>query len=305
MPIVTKRPPPETEPSATAGQTSAAEHSLRIRYRIRFAKTGLLRWISHRDLARLWERLLRRADLRLSMTEGFHPKPRIGFPSALALGVEGLDEVVEIELAEELTPADLLGRLRNDGQPGLSITSVCRLPEQFGKAQLLRSDYVITLAEPNDPQMILRAIEQLMAHRTLSVQRKNKTLTVDVASQIPSLELRDAELHLSLAASQAASLRPTDVLNLLGLGDWIENGSLVTRVRVALQHDLSSDDPAVVADAPQQTGLQQTGLQQTGLQQAGLQQAGPQQAGPQQAGPQQAGPSEREHTRSRSIDPDR
>ena len=42
------------------------------------------------------------AALKLSMTEGFHPKPRIGFPSALALGVEGLDEVVEIELAEEL-----------------------------------------------------------------------------------------------------------------------------------------------------------------------------------------------------------
>ena len=58
----------------------------RVRYRIRFAKSGLLRWTSHRDLARLWERLVRRAALKLSMTEGFHPKPRIGFPSALALG---------------------------------------------------------------------------------------------------------------------------------------------------------------------------------------------------------------------------
>jgi radical SAM-linked protein len=269
MPAVTKRPLPETEPRATTEQPSAVEHSLRIRYRVRFAKTGLLRWISHRDLARLWERLLRRADLRLSMTEGFHPKARIGFPSALALGVEGLDEVVEIELAEELTPAELLQRLRGDGQGGLDITSVCRLPARFGKAQLLRSDYVITLPEPNDPQGIRSAIEQLLAQRTVSVQRKNKTLTVDVASQIPSLELHDAEMHLSLAASQAASLRPTDVLNLLGLGDWIENGSLITRVRVALECDLETEDPAVVAVASRQTG-----------------------------------PSETEHTLSRSIDPD-
>jgi radical SAM-linked protein len=264
MPAVTKRPEFETDPRPTADPAPAAEQALRIRYRIRFAKTDLLRWISHRDLARLWERLLRRADLRLSMTEGFHPKPRIGFPSALALGVEGLDEVVEIELAEALTPADLLGRLQSDNQPGLSISSVCRLPERFGKAQLSRSDYVITLPEPkdprkpNDPREIGRAIDALMAGKTLSVQRKNKTLTVDVATQIPSLELRDDGIHLSLAASQTASLRPTDVLDLLGLGDWIENGSLITRVRVALECELETNDPAVVAAWPRQTGPSET-----------------------------------------------
>ena len=107
---------------------SATESPLRIRYRIRFAKTDLLRWISHRDLARLWERLLRRARLELSMTEGFHPKPRVSFPSALALGIEGLDEVVEIDLAEEISVSDLLQRLSEDNQPGLRIRSVGRVP---------------------------------------------------------------------------------------------------------------------------------------------------------------------------------
>ena len=66
--------------------TAIADKPIRDRYRIRFGKTGLLRWIGHHDLQRLWERLLRRADLRLSMSQGFHPKPRINFPSALALG---------------------------------------------------------------------------------------------------------------------------------------------------------------------------------------------------------------------------
>jgi radical SAM-linked protein len=130
-------------PSVTAEQSMTdkrEETPLRIRYRIRFAKTGLLRWISHRDLARLWERLVRRAELKLSMTEGFHPKPRIGFPSALALGVEGLNEVVELELAEELKVNELFDRLQSDEQPGLEILSVVRLPGGFGKAQLLRSD---------------------------------------------------------------------------------------------------------------------------------------------------------------------
>src|SRR6056297_635237 len=114
---------------------------MRVRYRVRFAKVGLLRWISHRDLAMLWERLARRVELPLSMTEGFHPKPRIAFPSALALGVESLDEVVELELTEALTAASLLDRLRGDNQPGLVIRSVQRLPPSTPKARLRQSDY--------------------------------------------------------------------------------------------------------------------------------------------------------------------
>jgi radical SAM-linked protein len=218
--------------------------ALRIRYRIRFAKVGLLRWISHRDLARLWERLLRRANLKLSMTEGFHPKPRIGFPSALALGVESLDEVVELELAEELIPQNLLDRLRADEQPGLVIHNVCQLPEGFGKAQLLRSDYVITTIEGISAVEINAAIEQLLAQDTVSVARNKKPLTVAVSSQITALSLADDGLRLSLAASEAATLKPTDVLDLLGFNNWIENGSLITRVAVALEKEfLQSDDP--------------------------------------------------------------
>ncbi len=250
MPTVTQPLPPNTEPHATPEEQPVVEQPLRIRYRVRFAKTDLLRWISHRDLARLWERLIRRAALKPSMTEGFHPKPRIGFPSALALGVESLDEVVEIELAEELTPAEMLQRLREDDQPGLTINSVSRLPEKFGKAQLLQSDYVITTIAAADSQTIRQAIEQLTSQQTVSLQRKKKTMTVEVAEQILKLDLRDQQLHLSLAASEAASLRAADVLDLLGFGDWIEKGSLITRVRVALQCEFHSDDESemVVAE---------------------------------------------------------
>ncbi len=76
---------------------------IRQRVRIRFTKLDDLRWISHRDLIRLWERLLRRCGVALSMTEGFHPKPRLNFPSALAVGIAGADELLELDLAEEHT----------------------------------------------------------------------------------------------------------------------------------------------------------------------------------------------------------
>src|SRR5215475_14275688 len=93
----------EQQQSATNGAASA----LRQRVRIRFTKQDDLRWISHRDLMRVWERLFRRAGVALSMTEGFHPKPRINFPSALAVGIAGLDELLEVDLSEEQTAESL------------------------------------------------------------------------------------------------------------------------------------------------------------------------------------------------------
>lgn len=252
-----------TNPQSTDSETTAAQSSdeqpLRIRYRIRFAKTGLLRWISHRDLARLWERLLRRAALRLSMTEGFHPKPRIAFPSALALGVEGANEVVEIELAELLEPAELLERLRKDDQPGLTIRSVGMLPDQFGKAQLQRGVYEIIAPSSGDGSTeadtgtVDRAIEQLLQRETVSIERKKKTITVDVNEQISELRYEDGRLHLKLESSDAASMKPTDVLDLLGFDNWIENGATIIRTDVVLQREFESDDDQLMAVAEKTT----------------------------------------------------
>ncbi len=73
---------------------------VRLRVRIRFSKQGDLRLIGHRDLMRCLERVFRRAQLALGFSQGFHPKPRMTFPSALAVGIEGLDEVMEVELAD-------------------------------------------------------------------------------------------------------------------------------------------------------------------------------------------------------------
>lgn len=71
---------------------------VRRRVRIRFLKSGMLRYLGHRDFVRAIERLLRRAGIVPAMTEGFHPKPKMSFPLALAVGIEGWDEILELEL---------------------------------------------------------------------------------------------------------------------------------------------------------------------------------------------------------------
>lgn len=240
------------EPNRESSESAATEASVhaaspvRVRYRIRFGKTDLLRWISHRDLARLWERLLRRARLQLSMTEGFHPKPRVGFPSALALGWEGLDEVVEIDLAEPLEPAALLERLRADRQPGLTIHSVAQVPAGTSKARLRKSHYLIRIAADAlppaiDAAAIDSAIMRLRETETVTVVRKEKQKTIQLSEQLRDIAWTDEGLRLVLAASEAVDLKPTDVLSAMGLDSLMDAGATVVRTRVELEQPLGPE----------------------------------------------------------------
>jgi hypothetical protein len=81
--------------------------SVRVRLRIRFAKLGKIRWTSHRDLARMWERAFRRVQLPLAYSEGFSPRPKVSFGLALPTGYESVAEFLDVEL--EVSP---------EGQPG-------------------------------------------------------------------------------------------------------------------------------------------------------------------------------------------
>ncbi len=105
----------------------------KVRIRVHFTKAGDLRWISHRDLARLWERLLRRANLKLAFSEGFHPKPKISFPSALALGIVALDEIVEMDLVGEVDLEQARAQIEQQMPEGMQLLSLAELTSGSGK----------------------------------------------------------------------------------------------------------------------------------------------------------------------------
>ena len=75
--------------------------------RLRATKLGKIRFTSHRDIARVWERALRRAELPVASSQGFTPRPRISFGLALPTGAESIAEYVDVDLAEELTEEDV------------------------------------------------------------------------------------------------------------------------------------------------------------------------------------------------------
>jgi radical SAM-linked protein len=117
------------------------------KFRFRFAKTGTLRLLSHHDLMRCLERMLRRADLPFKSTAGFHPTPRVVFALSLPLGVAGLNEVLEIEFTRPCDSNDVLEGLRDQAPDGLSFTGIATVPM---KATAIPRRSVYRLALPGD-----------------------------------------------------------------------------------------------------------------------------------------------------------
>ncbi len=225
----------------------------KTRLRIRFTKTGTLRWISHRDLARTWERLLRRAGLELAFSEGFHPKPKISFPSALALGIEALDELVELEIVGQFELSEVERRIRAQLPDGMELLAIESLLSAKMKAKVSACRYRMTIASELCDK-VRAEIDSVLAEPKLQVQRKDKVIECDTTHALFALELDENRLLITLPTTAGASVRPSDILERLGLGELLEAGEVLQRVEVVLNAPANATGSA----PPQQNDLSET-----------------------------------------------
>jgi radical SAM-linked protein len=202
------------------------------RVRIRFRKEGDLRLISHRDLMRTMERLFRRGGIVLCQSEGFHPKPRFRFASALGLGIEGRDEVLEVDLAEETAPRDLLAALNAQSPDGLSFHAAEIVPTGAGKAQP-RSQTLRMALDDNVVAETTARVDEFLRQSSWLVERPPRQ--VDVRGLVELLEVEDGALRMKLRITREAGVRPRDVLEALGLGDWESRGFALCREALEIE----------------------------------------------------------------------
>lgn len=215
----------------------------KTRLRIRFTKTGDLRWISHRDLARVWERLLRRAGLQLAFSEGFHPKPRISFPTALALGIEALDEVVELEIIGEFELSAVEASIRSQLPAGMDLLELKPLQSGLGKARFVAASYRAAL--PTElVDVTIKAVDELLKRETIEIKRDEKTIVCSTQDPHFSVRIEDGYLLFSLPAIAQGSIRPSELLTCLGLSHLLEDGTLLQRTAVLL------DEPPTSGSSP-------------------------------------------------------
>jgi radical SAM-linked protein len=201
---------------------------------MRFCKQGDLRLIGHRDLMRCLERLFRRAGLPLAMSQGFHPKPRMTFPSALAVGIAAVDEVLELELTKPCTAEEFLQRLTPQAPPGLRLTSAEVLPEGARKAQARSFSYQVPIPAGRDDGLAEK-IDRLMAGSSCPIPRPQRRSSVDLRPLLEELSLEGGVLRMRLRAGGGATAGARDVLSALGLSDLELEGVHLTRTAVEIQ----------------------------------------------------------------------
>jgi radical SAM-linked protein len=219
--------------TAAEGIAPPADHSaVTARMRIRFAKGGDLRLASHRDLVRAIERQFRRAEVPVRMSEGFHPKPRMMFPSALGLGIVGRDEVLEVDLDRAWEPAELVDRLAQHAPPGLTMLSAEVVPPGTKKAAVSRLHYELPIPAER-LAAVQAAVERTKAAESLSARREGRETPIDLRATLEELAVVEGVLRLTLRAMRTAQARPKDILEILECAD-LEFAGLV-RCRVELE----------------------------------------------------------------------
>ncbi len=195
----------------------------RARVRIRFSKLGKVRFTSHRDTARQWERALRRAQLPVAYTEGFSPRPKVSFGLALSTGHESLGEYLDVDLdlksRLELDVEALPARLDPALPAGVAVQGATVIEPGMPSLQeavtscVWRSEVVDA-----DPGKVAVAVERLLDADQLVVtrERKGRPSTEDLRPALLDLEPLGStpsgtELVAELA-TQPRALRPGDVV---------------------------------------------------------------------------------------------
>jgi radical SAM-linked protein len=204
--------------------------------RLRFAKRGDLRQVSHHDLMRCLERMLRRARMPMATTQGFNPRPKMTFALALGLGIEARREVVDLELNEPMAPSDVLARLEACAPPGFVWVDARPLPSATAAPRPRSVAYELPVAE-GCRAAARAALAEFLASASWPVirRRADRQRQIDLRPHVLSADLADdGVLRFRLAVAPDGSARPEDLLEALALGHLLDEGVFLTRVDVEL-----------------------------------------------------------------------
>ena len=185
-------------------------------YRVRFTKTGRMRFLSHHDLMRLFERALRRTGLPLRMTEGYNPHPVIAFPTALGLGIESLDEILEFELTSWTSPKGIEKALGEQLPEGVTVASA----EAFDRKQRSYVNFVEYQAScPGQLEGIDGRIRTFLALKECPVERVSDkgSKTVEIRQYVMALDAENDQLYLRIRITDQGTAKPEEVLRSIGI----------------------------------------------------------------------------------------
>lgn len=235
------------------------------RVRIRYTKTGKVRFTSHRDTCRVWERTFRKAGVRVAYTQGYAPRPKLHFGLALPTGYESRAEYLDADLIgvaqEPDWRATLPGRLTAALPAGMSAPAVAELlPGSPSLQEVVTScSWRIEVVDAAVDDLAA-AVDWVLATPSLPLtrQRKGREITDDIRPYVIGLALagptaRGTELIAELG-TQPRALRPSELLAGLAAIPGVPTAQgvtweigLVTRTHQWIEHAGVRQEPLTLA----------------------------------------------------------
>lgn len=198
---------------------------MRYKVAVRFVIEGDLRFISHHDTMRLFERALARARLPVKFSEGFNPRPRLSLPLPRPVGVAGSAELLIIELTEPAETEAFRERLERQLPSGLKLASAGVI-EGRTQPQAVAATYRLLLP-PDRHTSVGTALRRILSAGSWPIEREThgegRVKTVDLRAYLQDAGVDDHELHWTTRVDPGGSLRPAEILTAVGLDppDWL------------------------------------------------------------------------------------
>jgi len=210
------------------------------RLRVRFYRRQEVKFISHLDIMRLWQRALQRAGISLAYTEGFSPHPRISLAAPLPVGITSEAELMDIFVAKSVSPHFLMNAVSQQLPAGIGILQVYQIVLTMPslQSQVRYAEYVVEVETEKSKQDIESALTALLSLEKLpwQHQRDTGTRSYDLRALIDDLWLIDWQgsrgtVGMRLCCDSSGSGRPEQVILALGFTHYPQ---LIHRTKLIL-----------------------------------------------------------------------
>jgi radical SAM-linked protein len=203
-----------------------------MRIRLVYKKGEALKYTGHLDLHKVWERSIRRSQLPLVYSQGFHPQPRIQQACPLPLGFTSNCEMIDLWLRDELT-SDLINQSLTPAlPPGIELTGIKTISLSDPPLQTIvcSSEYLAILEFNFDMSKIETKIQEILSSASILRERRGKPYDLRILiHQLRIVQSPEPGIFMRLSALPGATGRPEEVLNCLGIE---QNQVTVVRLRL-------------------------------------------------------------------------
>lgn len=183
-----------------------------MKKRLFFNKYEEMKYISHLDLLRFMDRILRKSGIPIKYSQGFHPRPKISLGNPISLGTDAFNEAMDIELREDMTNEELFKRLNNKCVIGFEFTKVMDID---GKTSIAE-EYKEMKFEIQGPGSSIEKIENLLGQDEiiLTKEKKGKIESKDLKPRIKNYEIDKKKNKITMILE---NMSPNSLLNICGV----------------------------------------------------------------------------------------